>query len=135
MITIKAFNRISTVETKAKLKFCNLVFKMIFQEKSVASAKLFVALGLSILIYMADGINHSQLAPFFPNEAERNKGKSRCEFSEGFDPVTIKKVPILYYFSTSIFNDQPWNVPTSNPGPKKLIFWGIPRRKQEVRFF
>ncbi|XP_063713908.1 MFS-type transporter SLC18B1-like [Symsagittifera roscoffensis] len=49
---------------------------MIFTEEFVASAKLFVALGLSILIYMADGINLSQLAPFFPNEAELNKGVS-----------------------------------------------------------
>ena len=62
---------------------------MIFTEEFVASAKLFVALGLSILIYMADGINLSQLAPFFPNEAELNKGKLRRQFrrpSSGIRP-------------------------------------------------
>ena len=53
-----------------------------------------IAIAVSILLFIAEGINYSQSAPFFPNEAELKKGQS--EFIVG-------AISSCFDFSTLIF--------------------------------
>ena len=54
-----------------------------------------IALGVSLMLFVAEGINYSQLAPFFPNEAELRKGLT--EFQVG-------AISSCFDFSTLIFS-------------------------------
>ena len=59
------------------------------------SCKLVIALGFSIFLFIAEGINYSQLAPFFPNEAEVNKGVSK---------FLVGVISSCFDFSTLVFS-------------------------------
>ena len=76
---------------------------------TIAGMKLrsFIALVVGCCLFVAEGINYSQLAPFFPTEAETKKGLD--EFHVGivnssFDIATIFFTAVLAVVATPELN-------------------------------
>ena len=45
------------------------------EQNSRLSVSIIISISVALFLFVAEGINYSQLAPFFPNEAELNKVK------------------------------------------------------------
>ena len=52
-----------------------------------------ISIVVSLLLFVSEGINYSQLAPFFPNEAELNKAMNNSCYSSLPSHMNLKTSP------------------------------------------
>ena len=67
----------------------------------------FIALAVGCLLFIAEGINYSQLAPFFPTEAETKKGLDAFHVgivNSSFDVAIVSFTAVLAVVSRPELN-------------------------------
>ena len=75
------------------------------------SYRNFIALVLGLTFYLGEGINYSQLGPFFPTEAKLNHGTSTT-----FVGVITSSFDIANFFAVFVLNQ------VINPKNQKFFF-------------